>query len=207
MVSPINIADIPSECLCIHYEIQPSDMALPSEDGQVLGSMTCAGQVFLTDDKMVHFQGTLTGRVSRECVRCLNIFEGELALSCDADFCQPAQSVHSTGVNNKKKKGRHESNRSMNEEHENEIDTYPITDNQVDLLPALREHLILATPLHPLCQENCSGLCQKCGANLNEGICACYSPVTVSSSLVSDAQPMLSQKALQSFPGPVRSGA
>lgn len=191
MVSQINVADIPSEGLCIHYEIQPSDMALPSDDGQVLGSMTCAGQVFLADDKMVHFQGTLTGRVSRECVRCLNMFEEELVLPCDAVFCQSPQSVPSPGLN-KKKTGRHESNRAIDEEHENEIDTYPITDNQVDLLPALREHLILATPLHPLCQENCSGLCQKCGANLNEGICACYSPVTASSSLVSDAQPMLS---------------
>jgi uncharacterized protein len=155
---------------------------------------------------MVHFQGTLTGRVSRECVRCLSIFEEELALPCDADFCQSAQSVLSTGLNNKKKKGRHESNRSIDEEHENETDTYPITVNQVDLLPALREHLILATPLQALCQENCSGLCQKCGANLNEGICGCCSPVTVSSSLVSDAQPMLSTKASQSFLRPVQSG-
>lgn len=203
MVSPINITDIPSEGLCIHYEIQPSEMALPSDDGQILGSMTCDGQVFLTDDRMVHFQGTLTGHVARECVRCLNIFEEDVALSCDADFCQSSQSVPSTGLDNKKKKGRHAFNRSNDEEHENEIDTYPITVNQVDLLPALREHLILATPLRALCQENCSGLCQKCGANLNEGICGCCSPVTASSSLVSDAQPMLSQKTLQSFSRPV----
>ena len=194
MVSPINVDDIPSEGLSIHYEIQPSDMALPSDDGQILGSMTCAGQVFQIDDKLVHFQGTLTGRVSRECVRCLNMFEEELALPCDADFCQSGQSVPSTALKNKKKKGRHESNQAIDEDHENEIDTYPIIFNEVDLLPALREHLILATPLRALCQENCSGLCQKCGANLNEGICACCSPVTVSSSLVSDSQPMLSQK-------------
>jgi len=205
MVSPIHIADIPAEGLCIHYEIPPSEMILPSDDGEMIGSMTCVGQVFLTDDTMVHFQGTLTGRVSRECVRCLTIFEEELALSCDADFFQSAQSVHSTGVKNKKKQGRHESNRSIDEEHESEIDTYPITDKQVDLIPALREQLILATPLHPLCQENCSGLCQECGANLNEGMCGCCSPVTASSSLVPDAQPMLSQKYSQSFSGHVRS--
>ena len=207
MVSKINVADIPSEGLCIHYEIQPSDLVLPSDDGGILGSMTCAGQVFMADDKMVNFQGTLTGRVSRECVRCLKIFEEELALSCDADFGQLTQSVPSTGLNKKKKKGRHESNLSIDEEHEDAIDTYPIIVKQIDLLPALREHLILATPFHPLCQENCSGLCQKCGANLNEGICGCCSPVTASSFLVSDAQPMLSQKAFQTFPGPVRSEA
>jgi len=204
MVSQINVADIPSEGLSIHFEIQPSDMDFPSEDGQIIGSMICAGQVFMTDDKMVNFQGTLTGRVSRECVRCLNIFEEKLGIHCDADFCKSPQSVPSTAL--KKKKGRHESNRS-DEEHENEIDTYPIIFNQIDLLPALREHLILATPLHPLCQENCSGLCQKCGVNLNKGICGCCSPVTASSSLISDAQPMLSQKAFQTFPGPVRSEA
>ena len=205
MVLPINLAEIPSGGLLIHSEIQPPEMVLPLDDGQILGSMNCVGQVFLTDDQIVHFQGTLTGQVSRECVRCLKIYEEDLSLSCDADFCQSTQSGPSTRPYTKKKKGRHGSNLSIDEAHENEVDTYPITVNQVDLVPALREHLILATPLQPLCQENCLGLCQECGANLNEGVCGCCSPVTVSSSLVSDVQPMLSTNVPQYFPRPVRS--
>lgn len=204
MVSSINVVDIPSEGRAVNFEIEPSDMGLPLGDGQVIGSMICVGHVFMTDDRMVNFQGTLTGRVSRECVRCLNIFEEEIGIHCDADFCKSPQSVPSTALKNKKKKGRSESNRS-DKTNENQVDMYPIIFNQIDLLPALREHLILATPQQVLCLENCSGLCQECGTNINECICGCCSPVTTSSSLVSDAQPMFSQKDRQSFPGRVRS--
>lgn len=42
-----------------------------------------------------------------------------------------------------------------------------------DVQPALREELLLAVPEYPLCRDNCRGLCAQCGANLNEGPCAC----------------------------------
>jgi len=45
--------------------------------------------------------------------------------------------------------------------------------HEVDLGPALREHLILAAPEYPVCDESCRGLCAVCGANLNEGSCNC----------------------------------
>ncbi|OGC75943.1 MAG: hypothetical protein A2145_06715 [candidate division Zixibacteria bacterium RBG_16_40_9] len=42
-----------------------------------------------------------------------------------------------------------------------------------DLNPRVREALILTLPLKPLCQDNCKGLCQYCGINLNEKSCNC----------------------------------
>lgn len=84
----INLVDIPSEGQSIDCEVLPSEIALPSDDGKILEPLNCAGQVFLPNDRMAHFQGTLTGRVSRECVRCLTIFEEDLFLHCDADFCK-----------------------------------------------------------------------------------------------------------------------
>ena len=202
----INLVDIPSEGLPIECEVQASEIALSSDDGKILGSLNCTGQVFVTDQHLANFQGTLTGRVIRECVRCLMSFEEDVSLSWDAEFSQSKQSSVVPVSSKKMKKGSRRHDSALDDEHEKEIDTYPIMDNQIDLLPALREHLILATPLQPLCQENCLGLCQECGANLNEGVCGCCSPVTVSSSLVSDAQPMLSTNVPQYFPRPVRSG-
>jgi uncharacterized protein len=38
---------------------------------------------------------------------------------------------------------------------------------QIDLTPLLREELILATPLAPLCKPDCKGLCLECGRDLN----------------------------------------
>jgi uncharacterized protein len=41
------------------------------------------------------------------------------------------------------------------------------SDFTVDLTPLLREELILATPLAPLCRPDCAGLCPVCGEDLN----------------------------------------
>lgn len=41
------------------------------------------------------------------------------------------------------------------------------SDFQIDLTPLLREELILATPLAPLCKPDCKGLCLVCGRDLN----------------------------------------
>jgi len=43
----------------------------------------------------------------------------------------------------------------------------------LDLSDALREYLLMAEPLKPLCKPDCAGLCATCGANLNEGACGC----------------------------------
>jgi len=43
----------------------------------------------------------------------------------------------------------------------------------VDLAELAAEQVQLATPLKPLCREACQGLCPRCGADLNQGFCAC----------------------------------
>jgi len=42
------------------------------------------------------------------------------------------------------------------------------SDFKIDLTPLLREELILATPLAPLCRPDCKGLCEVCGDDLNQ---------------------------------------
>jgi len=36
-----------------------------------------------------------------------------------------------------------------------------------------REHFLLHAPMHPLCREDCLGLCPGCGKNWNKGPCTC----------------------------------
>jgi uncharacterized protein len=42
------------------------------------------------------------------------------------------------------------------------------SDFTVDLVPLLREELILVTPVAALCRADCAGLCPVCGIDLNE---------------------------------------
>ncbi|EAX48719.1 protein of unknown function DUF177 [Thermosinus carboxydivorans Nor1] len=45
--------------------------------------------------------------------------------------------------------------------------------NEIDVTGLLRENLLLAEPLKPLCSESCRGLCPVCGTDLNETECFC----------------------------------
>ncbi len=52
-------------------------------------------------------------------------------------------------------------------------DAFAIEQDQVSLLPMVRENILLAVPLAPTCREDCPGLCGQCGADLSEGSCSC----------------------------------
>jgi uncharacterized protein len=41
-------------------------------------------------------------------------------------------------------------------------------DGHIDLEPLIREYMLLAIPINPLCRPDCKGLCPVCGENLNE---------------------------------------
>jgi uncharacterized protein len=43
----------------------------------------------------------------------------------------------------------------------------------LDLTECIRQYSLMAIPMKALCDEDCAGLCQKCGKNLNLGICNC----------------------------------
>ena len=45
----------------------------------------------------------------------------------------------------------------------------------VDLTETLRESVVLALPLKPICADECRGICAQCGADLNETTCGCVS--------------------------------
>jgi uncharacterized protein len=185
----VNLLDIPSGGLQIQDEIEPSALSLSPDEGMVLGSLRCLGESFLTGERSAYFQGVISGRVSRECVRCLIIFQEFLSLPCEAEFQKPANTIIPGSAKSKGPKGY----AAVSEEDVPDEDVYPIMGNEIDLLPAIREHVILATPFQVLCREDCLGLCQVCGANLNEGMCGCCTPVTPSSSAVSFQTPVSRQ--------------
>ena len=43
----------------------------------------------------------------------------------------------------------------------------------VDLTDEVRQSIILSLPSYPVCRQDCRGVCQMCGKNLNEGDCMC----------------------------------
>jgi uncharacterized protein len=102
-------------------------------------------------------RGTMNGEAELACRRCL------VAVSTPID--EEVALLFREGV-------------SLAEAEDAEIYPLPAKGNELDLIPALREHLMLAVPEFAICSDTCKGLCPTCGANLNETTCSCE-PQTV----------------------------
>lgn len=57
---------------------------------------------------------------------------------------------------------------STTDETAEEDEVGRIQGDLIDLEPALRDAMVLALPVHPLCREDCPGLCPDCGALWDE---------------------------------------
>jgi len=67
---------------------------------------------------------------------------------------------------------RFDADTSSEEGHEEVRIVSPDT-GRMDVTEELRQTLLLALPVKPLCKEDCRGLCPRCGTNLNTGNCDC----------------------------------
>ncbi len=45
--------------------------------------------------------------------------------------------------------------------------------DEIHIDDLVKEHLLLAFPMKPLCKSDCRGICPECGANLNGNLCGC----------------------------------
>ena len=102
------------------------------------------------------FEGTVRGEVVGSCARCLE----EYPFSLDRRFAFVLTPRVAAGV-------------AKGELSVEELELATYTGEEVDLTPLVYEETILALPTRALCGEGCRGLCQRCGANLNEGPCGC----------------------------------
>lgn len=64
----------------------------------------------------------------------------------------------------------------------------------LDTTDDIRETLILEHSITHLCQENCRGLCPKCGTNLNETTCKCKPGETPLTGSLSDLKKIWSKR-------------
>jgi uncharacterized protein len=88
--------------------------------------------------------GTAAAPVSGECARCLE----PMTSSVEASF----QELY-----------HYEPSPDEDEEDELLLDG-----DLLDLEPVLRDAVVLALPLSPLCSDDCAGLCARCGVRLDD---------------------------------------
>ncbi|MER6300324.1 DUF177 domain-containing protein [Kitasatospora sp. NPDC001539] len=102
--------------------------------------------------------GTAEAHVEGECVRCLEPVEFDI----DVDF----QELYYYPESDERHRARTAGAEDLDEDSEEE--TYRLEGDYFDLQPVLRDAVVLALPLQPVCQEDCLGLCSECGARLSD---------------------------------------
>ena len=50
---------------------------------------------------------------------------------------------------------------------------FPKNIDHIEISDTIADIIRLAQPMHPNCNDNCKGLCPKCGINLNQSSCDC----------------------------------
>jgi uncharacterized protein len=88
-------------------------------------------------------QAKMQAEVPAECVRCLTDFQQTL----DAEFTDLYAFSRAAMT---------------------EAEMLLPENGKIDLAPVVREEMLLAMPIGPVCSPDCKGLCPICGENLNE---------------------------------------
>lgn len=114
----------------------------------------------ITDGILV--TGTLGITLELTCDRCLDAFDISVQVVLEENF-RPTIDIKSGAA----------LPRVSGEEFETLIDEQHI----LDLSEVVRQGILLAAPMHPVCRLDCAGLCPQCGQNLNEGECDCETEV------------------------------
>ncbi len=120
--------------------------------------------------KTITAKGKLTGRIAQtdvegmisaeieiDCTRCLQPVEKKLDISFNAVFITPEN---------------YSEEREL-ELRSDDLDVSILEDDKIDLTELVREQILLNVPTQFFCRENCQGLCENCGANLNLTKCNC----------------------------------
>lgn len=157
---PVIVDSLPSEgeALSLRFDAAEVDAALAEagcEGSQAAAPLVAEVRV-LRSGEDVFALGKIETRVRCHCGRCLGTFEQPIG----AEF-------HVTFAPDPEPEG------GERELHREDLDLEPLRAGTLDLAQVIREQLLLALPTHPVCREDCRGLCPGCGVDRNVSPCGC----------------------------------
>ncbi|MGL5575725.1 MAG: YceD family protein [Sarcina sp.] len=125
--------------------VKEDTIFLPGEEVKVLEAIEFHGKARTIADT-ISLEGEIKTKLELECSRCLNNFSIDVLTDIDEKF--------------------------SNNIKEDESIAY-IEGDVLDVSEAIVSNVISTLPIKRLCDEQCKGLCQSCGADLNLHKCHC----------------------------------
>lgn len=133
-------------------EVEDPAAVWPDVGSLFIGPVHLRGEAERTRDGDVRVVGQLDAEVRLACRRCLRDVDQRLQIPLDFWFRRDEADVEAGGAT---------------------AFALGAEATEVDLVPALREELLLEIPSFPLCSVDCAGLCPKCGARRDVEACDC----------------------------------
>ena len=119
-----------------------------------VGPVSVSGTYMLADETVI-VRGVARAVIESPCARCLKATEISVEAEVEEAFI-----------------------RDKGEEREADDDQYMYSGHVLELDEAVRTALLLEMPSRVLCKEDCRGLCDQCGADLNINECSCQKDLT-----------------------------
>ncbi|MGL4742136.1 MAG: YceD family protein [Sarcina sp.] len=133
------------KCKAINLVVEEDTIYIPGEIIKVLKPITFDGFAKVVED-VITLEGNISAELELECSRCLKNFSTTVNTSIDEKF-------------------------SNNFKEDESI--VPIESDILDVSEIIANNVISTLPIKRLCDEQCKGLCQTCGADLNLHQCSC----------------------------------
>lgn len=142
----------------IEYEIKDTKW-FPDELVDLVGSAVVHVRLTKKNENSIEVKGSLKASVYLECDRCLKkyTFQIDSPMQLVAEFSEEEKHWKLQDI----------------EATEAELETVTVEKPVVELAEIFRQQVLLALPEKRLCKDSCSGLCTKCGADLDEQPCDC----------------------------------
>jgi uncharacterized protein len=138
------------------YKYRAGEVEL-DESTSLASEAAVEGQVSRKGEQ-VRLRGRIKAEVEVLCDRCLAATREPLEVEFEASYI-PREAAAERGDNV--------------ELLADDLEFAAYEGDAVDVDELVREQILLALPTRLLCREDCRGLCQKCGADLNAGECSC----------------------------------
>jgi uncharacterized protein len=139
-----------------------SDKIMPDYNGLRGISKVTAELDIQKSGEEYYCQGRIEATVRLECSRCLKEFDTHVGNKTDFIICYESLNADHSG-------------KGLDDE---DYVFFRGSDLQADITDIVRQTIILAVGMKPLCVEDCRGLCPICGVNLNEQSCSCNTKKT-----------------------------
>jgi uncharacterized protein len=138
------------------FQVAPDEIDLEGEPVKLKDAVQIQGEL-KKGIAQTDVRGKISGEIEVECNRCLQ--DAQMYL----EF--PFEAVFVTAENYTQEKEA--------ELKAGDLEVSIFEGDKLDLTELAREQILLNLPSQVFCREDCQGLCQKCGANLNLIDCNC----------------------------------